>query len=156
VTERSFDRETYLRLVDIAIDRHDEAKVCADAGAHVAACVLVGAALEAVLLVTAANAEPDLRARDRWPSGDPLRWHLGRLLRLATEEGWFEPTDDLALAEAADGVRYVRNLVHPGAFVREMPADMSVYERLARGVYRVLEHVFDASWAVVELRYAEP
>lgn len=75
MTERWIDRDTYLRLIAVAGDRHDEAEKCAGAGAWIAACAMVGAALESVLLVTAANAEDDLKARGLWPAGDPWRWN---------------------------------------------------------------------------------
>jgi hypothetical protein len=58
-------------------------------GAWIAARAMVRAALESVLLVTAANAGDDLKARGLWPVGDPWRWNLGTLVPLAIAAPWF-------------------------------------------------------------------
>lgn len=151
---RSFDRETYFRLVDIAQERRAEAKRCSDAGAHLAACVLEAAALEAVLLVTAANHEEELRARDAWPNGDPRDWNLGQVFVLAKSEGWFRETS-VALEEAAQVAKWARNLVHPGAFVRDVPHGATLDEHHSRAAYETLEVVWGATWATINIGYPE-
>lgn len=148
MTEHALNRETYLRLIEVAGERHDEAERCAEAGAWIAACAMLGAALEAVLLVTASNCEFDLRARGLWPAGDPLGWGLGRLVRLAVDAGWFPTAQSgqslglAALGDAVDWVRFLRNLVHPGALVRDLPPNIAVGETAYRNAFEVLEAAF--------------
>jgi hypothetical protein len=156
MTERWIDRDTYLRLIAVAGDRHDEAEKCAGAGAWIAACAMVGAALESVLLVTAANAEDDLKARGLWPAGDPWRWNLGTLVSLAIAAGWFpivSPGEHVGfegkLGDAAHAVRLLRNVVHPGAYVRDVPHEVEIGESAYRTAYGVLGAVYDASLATL-------
>ena len=92
---------------------HDEAAKCEEAGAWFAACVMLGAALEGVLLVTALHAEPELRAGGLWPRGDPLRWDLHELIRLGVAANWFDADEvnapELRLEDVVDAARNLRN-----------------------------------------------
>jgi hypothetical protein len=65
-------------LVRLAGELHDEARRCASAGCRRAALVLIGSALEAGIVASACCLEPELRARELWPSQDPSRWTLGQ------------------------------------------------------------------------------
>ena len=151
MTDRSFTRETYLRLSEITAARHDEAQKCADAEAWLAAAVMIGAAVEGVLLVTAADAEPELQARNLWPVGDPLRWGLHDLVQLGIAAGWFEAeefnTPEVSLGEVVDSVRLLRNALHPGRYVRDsVPEDEDeIGEELCYALFRVLEALFKVS-----------
>lgn len=153
MTDRSFTRETYLRLIEITGSRHDEATKCAEAEAWLAATVMLGAALEGVLLVTAANEEPDLRARGLWPPGDPLRWDLHGLVQLGLAAGWFEAEDfntpEVNLGEVVDSVRELRNALHPGRYAREFGPQDEIGEDLCRALFTVLEAVFEVSNRIV-------
>src|SRR5438477_11307944 len=89
MTGPTVDRDTWMRLVNLVGDRHDEAQVCADAGAYIAAVVMLGSAVEGALLVTACRLEADLQKRKLWPRGDPLGWGFDKLLKLGLSAGWF-------------------------------------------------------------------
>jgi len=151
LNEHSLSRDAYLRLIEVAGHRHDEAVKCAGAGAWIAASALLGAAIEGVLLVTASNAEADLRARGLWPKGDPLDWNLGDLVRLGIAAGWFDGEDvnppDASLSEAINSTRILRNLMHPGAFVRDVEPGADVTEDVCRAVFSVLDAVYAVSLA---------
>lgn len=54
--------------LDLAAKCHVEAVGCAKAGYVFAACVVIGAAFEAVLLARAMAFEDELKSRERWPS----------------------------------------------------------------------------------------
>jgi len=154
VSEGSFNRETYLRLIEVAGDRRDEAVRCAEAGAWIAATVMIGAAIEGVLLVTAANAERHLRERGLWPKGDPLSWNLGDLVRLGAAAGWFEAEDfntpDSSLSEVVDSIRVLRNVLHPGAYVRDLGPEDEIAEEVYQAMFTVLGAVFEVSLVAVE------
>jgi hypothetical protein len=117
-------------VVALAVDYHDEAVQCADANAFYAARVMIGCALDASLLATAAVCESDLREQDRWPdSKGPLeRWNLRDLTERARQVGWLpalgggEPRDldESEVGDAVEFVRWLRNLAaHPGRHIRE-------------------------------------
>lgn len=147
---RYFDEPTRQRLIAFAGVAHDEALVCAKAGAFRAASVMVGSA---VVLATVATFESELREADNWRKGDPLRWDLGDLLAIAVKAGWLpmlasrEPLslEEGDLGDAVYWVKWLRNLVHPGAFVRELPPELEFGEPAFRNAYLVLEGLFDAS-----------
>jgi hypothetical protein len=153
VRRRSFDRDEYFRLVELAQQRHDEATVCAEVGARVAACVLAAAALEAVLLVSAANHELELREQRAWPKKDPLTWDLLFLVNLAAEEKWWGEAAP-RFEKVANAVRLVRNWIHPGAFVRQVPGDApGVAAEAWEQAYTTLEALWDARWATMNIAY---
>jgi len=108
---------------------------------------MLGAALEGVLLVTAAKTEPGLRERGLWPSGDPLRWDLHTLIGLGIAAGWFDAdefnTEELSLSDVVDAVRRLRNGLHPGVLVRGREA--TVDEDVCRATFLILEAVFVVS-----------
>jgi hypothetical protein len=151
----SVDRETYMRLVELAQERREEARRCHEADAHLAACILEGAALEAALLVTALNHEAALRAEDRWPKRRFDRWDLGLVLELALSEGWIDDDSRGDFAQALVETKKVRNLVHPAAFVRDVPVGETIDADQARAIFDTLEHVWDATWATINLFYPE-
>jgi hypothetical protein len=75
-------------LLRLAGELHQEAQRCASAGCWRAASVLTGSALEAAIVASACCLEPELRARELWPSQDPSRWTLGQAVELAIGAGW--------------------------------------------------------------------
>src|SRR6185436_4020572 len=58
-----------------------------------AGCVMIVAALEAMLLLTACALEADLREKGLWLEKPFLRWDLGDLLGIAAKAGWLPKSD---------------------------------------------------------------
>jgi len=108
---------------------------------------MAGAALEANLLATALKCEPSLREQGLWPKGNPLWWDLGILVPLAMDAGWLSVFDLHGGEgdEAAEVVWRLRNLVHPGAFVREEPPDGALGKTLYEDLYLALKSAFSAT-----------
>jgi hypothetical protein len=117
-------RQPHARLLAHAHELRREAKRCADSDAYFAACVMLGAALEANLLATVLVCEARLRAAGVWPKGkgNPMRWGLGQLMELATDADWLGvfDVDGWEGENAGDALHYLRNGVHPGRFVRQI------------------------------------
>jgi hypothetical protein len=108
-----------------------------------------------MLLATALTFEVELAAADNWPPRDPLRWGLDDLLGVAEHAGWFDGVDFGAytLAASARMVQWLRNLVHPGKFIREMPPGSSPPfddEAAFQAVYAVLDAAFTATAALFD------
>lgn len=153
MSQRSLDRGSYFRLVDLAQERREEAERCFAAGAYLAASVLEAAALEAALIIAAANHEDELQRAGDWPC-DILRLNLGELLRLATAHGWMRaasPEQETAARQA----NVARNLIHPGAAARATEHDAQIDEARAREIYETLEAVWRATWATINIFYPE-
>jgi len=123
------------------LDRYkQEAEKSAGAGAYLAGCVMLGAALEGSLLVMSECYRDEIERsisapRDkRGKVKSPYSWHLWQLLDVAGELNWLparlSPNEDIEFEEALNKgdigdfvelVREIRNLVHPGKYVREWP-----------------------------------
>ena len=142
-----------LRIMDVY---HDEAERCLSSGAHLAACVMLAAELEAVLLATASvNAEEvDESPKRPEQKGKPkplIDWNLWESLRLARDLHWL-PSDwsidvdvDGRLIRAddhADLLRKVRNLIHPARYIQDFLGG-HVTEAELHTCYRVVEDVID-------------
>ncbi len=137
---------------------HGEAIRSANAGAYLGACILTGAALEAALLATCSVQEEEveeylsqpegqrvLRKLKRKQSGLPVKADklaLADLLNLARHLGWLpgrtgkyqrRKVGDLALV-----VKELRDLVHPGKYVRDYP-NVRIARWHAADVRRVFE-----------------
>lgn len=110
-----------------------EARICQDAQAYIAGCVMLGAALEANLVAMVAIFQNDVATCKSLPHGKRrqplLQWGLGKLLRVANELGWLPayPIDgtpdpkDWSIGAHAQVVRILRNLVHPGRYLNDFP-----------------------------------
>lgn len=110
-----------------------QALKCEDAKAYLAGYVMLGSALEALLMLMVNcyndEAEATGRAPRRKGSTKPLvDWDLGQLLTVAKSAGWLPSALDLAdewsdkkakLGDYAEVTRVVRNLVHPGNYLKE-------------------------------------
>jgi len=48
------------------------------------------------------------------------------------------------------GAKWLRNLVHPGAFVRELPADLDFNEQAFRNAYDILVAAFTAATHIID------
>lgn len=111
-------REMIQQLIEVADRYSDEAAICADAGALQATAVMLAIAFEARLFCTVAMSQHVLEPEGKWPSGDPSRWELGRLVGVAREAGWFG--SDPILEEAVSAINNLRiAAVHPAAYVRD-------------------------------------
>jgi hypothetical protein len=110
-----------------------EALKCEDAKAYFSGCVMLGSALEALLMLMVNcyndEAEATGRAPRRKGTTKPLvDWNLAQLLMVAKSAGWLPSAIDLAdewsgkkakIGDYAEVTRLVRNLVHPGNYLKE-------------------------------------
>jgi hypothetical protein len=111
-----------------------EAERAAEGKAYLAACVMAGSGLEALLMVMVNGYPDDLVAvADKLPKhkGGPkplLKWSLAELLRVAKLAGWLpagmELDDDWSRRKAkigdyAEVVRMTRNLLRPAVYIEE-------------------------------------
>ena len=139
------------KLIDVYVS---EARKCARAKAYYAACLMLGSASEALILlkclqkraeVSAAMARnPKLRGLDK---KEPQYWNLGQLIEVAKEAGWFANlrTQNVLVyvEQVVIHLRELRNLVHPGRHARQRP-HISIGE----------EQYKDANSAYLALRYS--
>jgi len=104
--------------------------------AHLASCVMAGAALEAILIAVInvfyrdAEQTPDVVVGKKLKLEKLVEWHLFDLLKVAKDaqllpdELTIDPKLDPRVLQdrrpvSADSTRTTRNLVHPGRFVSE-------------------------------------
>lgn len=150
---RYFDEDTRQRLIALTESARNEARASRSAGAYRAACIMIGSAVEAALLAAVATVEVELRESGRWPTGNPLRWDLGTLLKIAKQAEWLPAsTSGYELSDAVNAVEQLRNLVHPAAYVRDVPANFELDEALFQAAFRVLDEVYEATLVVVDSR----
>jgi len=111
-------REMIQQLIEVADRYSEEAAICAEAGAFQATALMLAIAFEARLFCTVVMSQHVLEPEGKWPSGDPSRWELGRLVGVAREAGWF--ASDPLLEEAVSAINDLRIwAVHPAAYVRD-------------------------------------
>jgi hypothetical protein len=110
-----------------------EAKRCESTGAYLAGCVMLGSALETLLILMVNVFDEEAEQTGRLPSrkGSPkalLDWDLGELLRVAKAAKWLPTADDpnhhwhlkkAKIGDFAELVRMVRNLAHPARYRKE-------------------------------------
>lgn len=118
----------------IALQYKREAKKCYSAKAYLSGCILIGAAMEGLLLSTI-NCFPEiiLTAKSAPRAKGKIKhfgeWKLFELLSVAKELGWL-PTSlssqeswEIAKAEIGDYIdiiRKTRNLIHPARYAKEL------------------------------------
>ena len=126
-----------------------EAERCANAGAHLASCILLAATIEVQLVICVSSfPEEAERALKRLQESNEinsglklssvLEWDLGQLLKVAREAQWLPPkverfpfpVVDTSQVLAADHVRELRNLVHPGRLLRDRKGQTITKEEL--------------------------
>ena len=118
-----------------------EIDACAEAGAYLAGCVLVGAMTETLMMLML-RLFPSVVYR----RGKKLKdhWGLKELDEFARDCGWF----DQATYEAAERIRICRNLLHPNWYAARKP------RRITKGLLTAMESDFSAvmdcvtSWVV--------
>ena len=111
-----------------------EAERCEEAKAYLAGCVMLGSALEALLILMVDVYDEQAAATGRVPMKGKkpkplLDWDLGKLLRVAKAAGWLpaklDPDKDdwdgrkAKVGDYAEVARVVRNLAHPGRYRKE-------------------------------------
>src|SRR6202158_3393035 len=125
----SLSNEKYNLLRKIILRYHSEAEKCASVRAYYAACVMIGAALEAMLLQMCDLFEDEVGQAvlklPRRPKGTIENWGLDDLIKIAVALGWLPARRGLDVAEPGIGelahlIRRLRNLSHPGVHLREM------------------------------------
>jgi hypothetical protein len=110
-----------------------EARRCEKAKAYLAGCVMLGSALESllILMVNAYSEEAETTGQAPMKKGQPkplLDWTLADLVRVAKATNWLPASlrldDDwntrkARIGDYADVVRMVRNLAHPARYRKE-------------------------------------
>lgn len=110
-----------------------EALRCEEAKAYLAGCVMLCSALETLLMLMVNGYADEVEATGTVPiqNGKPiplLRWDLGQLLKAAKAAGWLPsslgPSEEWNTRKAkvgdyAEVSRRIRNLVHPGRYVKD-------------------------------------
>ncbi|MBX6422635.1 hypothetical protein [Thermosulfurimonas sp. F29] len=107
----------------------EEANKCASVQAYLAGCIVLGSALEAMLLamvdVFPEEVQKALKNLPNIKYTDPRYWSLSDLLQIAFKIGWipFKDIDDPDQGDLGDWllnyVKELRNLVHPGKKIRD-------------------------------------
>jgi hypothetical protein len=150
-------RQQFDRVVQLADEFDIEATRCAEAGAFDAACVMIGCALEALLLANVLAFEPDMEHDGTWaPSSTrpPEEWHLPELVKFHREQGWIagdDPASAKLLGEAVEALNDLRNVVaHPGRLIREA-LEFDPDERIFEALYAVLQGTFTETAKLYEL-----
>ena len=139
------------RLSTVKNQFEGEAVICARGGAYHAAVVMIGAAMEATLLLACmSRREEALNARDRLPvdkrpdRANPRRWTLHELVFVADEAGWLPdfdvPDGTLHSPPLFDMMRKLRNLVHPNCHLSDSRiANVENEYASAQAAYTLLE-----------------
>ena len=135
-----------------SVQKHfeSEADACVQAGAYLAASVMLGGAIEAALLFACLNDPGATRVaraklgRKKTERQDPKRWTLKHLVNVAFSAGWlpnFETDDFVLVSEpVADAIREFRNAVHPSRHLRPGGGRYCKYAfRKARAAYVILD-----------------
>jgi hypothetical protein len=111
----------------------EEAKRCESAKAYLAGCVMLGSALETllILMINAFSEEADQTGKVPMKKGQPkplLDWQFVELLKVAKAAKWLPSALDLndnwssrkaRIGDYAEVVRQVRNLAHPARYVED-------------------------------------
>lgn len=127
-----------------------EADKCASVQAYLAACVLLGSALEAMLLAMVSLFPEEVGkvisgAEFKNLGRNPKSWNLHDLLIVSFKTGWipFKDTKDPDQGELGDWllnyVKELRNLIHPGKKIRDY-----------KGIYLTKEH-FESARIFIDL-----
>jgi hypothetical protein len=113
---------------------HEQAMRCAAADAYLPACIMLGSALETLLLVFAGRFPEEALSTEaakkyKLHEKHLLKWDFNELLDIAYNAGWLpaaaatndpEELKKIDLASFGHVVRRVRNLVHAAKYLKEM------------------------------------
>ena len=129
---RLFDAENIMSALKTCL-RHfeEEAHACIGVDAYYASCVMLGSAAEARLLLACLEHPNDVEAAQlRLPGSlrprkDVLDWRLDDLIRVTAEIGWLPRLENeffvFDTERLLHRLREIRNLLHPGRHVRDVP-----------------------------------
>ena len=122
-----------------------EARKCENAGAYLAGCIILGSALETILVLMV-NIYPEEAAQTRQipqrrKKPKALRdWTFAELIHVVKAVGWLPAGLDVReddwdtrrarIGDYAEIVRMVRNLVHPARFMADHPRGRVTRNRL--------------------------
>jgi len=112
-----------------------EALRCEEAKAYLAGCVMLGSALETILIlmISLYDDEADRTGKAPLYKGKPkplLKWDLIELIAVAKAAGWLPAGMELGddwdwkkarVGDFAEVVRMVRNLAHPARYLKDHP-----------------------------------
>jgi len=112
-----------------------EALRCEAGKAYLAGCVMLGSALETVLMVMVDLYADEVEKTSKIPTSKGkakplLKWDLADLLKAAKAAGWLPSALDLEddwnwrkakVGDYAEVVRMVRNLAHPARYLQDHP-----------------------------------
>ena len=112
------------RLSVLQQQYENEASICANSKAYLAAAAMIGSAMETALLFTCLNyCENALEAYKRLPtdkrpkSNNPEKWTFNQLVKIVYEAGWLPDLDVgdeiISSYKLTDMVRQLRNMLHP-------------------------------------------
>jgi hypothetical protein len=110
-----------------------EALRCEAAKAYLAGCVMLGSALETVLIIMVDLDADEVEKTGRIPTSKGkakplLKWDLAELLKVAKAAGWLPSALDLdgdwnwrkaKVGDYAELVRMMRNLAHPARYLQD-------------------------------------
>jgi hypothetical protein len=129
-------------LLRLAGTYHEQANACRKEGARLASCVMLGATVEAMMIAVinlfCDEARP-VAIEKKLKLEDLLRWDFGKLLEVAKdakllpEKLNLHPKMDLRPVKdpiPTDRIREVRNLVHPGRYLRDRSGKEITQEEL--------------------------
>jgi len=174
----NIDQNQRIELLLLARDTyHTQAELCNGAGAPLAACIMVGASVEAVLTALTSIRYDDsvktAKAPKRKKKITPLLdWSLSELLSVACELKWLPK--ELMLDERllvgctfknpvrTDTIREVRNLVHPARYLQDRAGTEYTAEELrilyvtCHAVYEFVQKVLIEACRKVDPSYNPP
>jgi hypothetical protein len=125
--------ETVAALNDTILRYEGEAKAAAGAKAYTAAVILLGAAVEGMLIVRCLNSRRKARqvatelprAKRPKEGSAPSSWRFETLIEVCLQAGWLPAVDLRSVSVLPDGlahtIRQMRNFVHPGKAATERP-----------------------------------
>ncbi len=155
----SLPKEKYDLLRKIIGRYHSEAEKCASVRAYYAACVMLAAALEGMLLQMCDLLNDEvaqaLLKLPRKPKGSIGHWGLDDLIEIAVAAEWLPIRQGPDLAEPGIGekahlIRRLRNLAHPGVHLREVNE-----VPITAAYYRAAYVLFDAARDWFWMKFAE-
>lgn len=157
-------------LFNIETFYYCEARKCKDAQAYAAGCAMLGAALEANLMAMVAICANDVADwyKQRHPKAKSVKklldryWDLGRLLDVANELGWLPRGETLGvdpkdwpIGAHAQVLRLLRNLVHPGRYLKDFTGYQMTADELTAS-FNVLDGVYLHLHAALSARMRKP
>jgi hypothetical protein len=110
-----------------------ESDRCRKSEAHLAACIMSGAALEVTLILAVSSFSDEAAATGKLPKKKNitkplLQWNLAELLAVAKAAGWLPAALKLTeewdrrrakIGDYAEVIRMLRNLLHPARYIED-------------------------------------